>query len=342
VDEGFGFSPRRFVGAFLALATVMAIGTVGFHWAVDEGWLQSFYRSVVTSALVGLDTVPKNDSARLLSIFMVIAGVTIFGFVASMVAETIARGVITGAWAEKRRRRAIEKLRDHFIICGYGRVGQRIGREFRDAGVSYVVVDFHEDALRAAQELGDHLIVGNGTDEDDLAAAGLDRARGLVASSDSDADNLYIVLSARAARADLLIVARASHADAAKKLRIAGAERVVDPYAAAGRVMANLLLKPQVTAFVDVVTSSGGADLRFEELEIPPDCDAAGSSIGKLRIRGRTGAVVVAVRKRDGHFETTPDPDMELAPGDVMIAAGTDEELRALDELVKPTQAVAG
>ena len=342
MDEGFGFSPRRFVGAFLALTTVMAIGTVGFHWAVDEGWLQSFYRSVVTSALVGLDTVPKNDSARLLSIFMVIAGVTIFGFVASMVAETIARGVITGAWAEKRRRRAIERLRDHFIICGYGRVGQRIGREFREAGVPYVVVDFHEDALRAAQELGDHLIVGNGTDEDDLAAAGLDRARGLVASSDSDADNLYIVLSARAARADLLIVARASHADAAKKLRIAGAERVVDPYAAAGRVMANLLLKPQVTAFVDVVTSSGGADLRFEELEIPPDCDAAGSSIGKLRIRGRTGAVVVAVRKRDGHFETTPDPDMELAPGDVMIAAGTDEELRALDELVKPARAVAG
>jgi voltage-gated potassium channel len=286
--------------------------------------------------------VPKNDSARLLSIFMVIAGVTIFGFVASLVAETITRGVTTGAWAEKRRRRAIEKLRDHFIICGFGRVGQRIAREFRDAGSAYVVVDFHEDAIAAAGELGDHVIVGNGTDEDDLTAAGLEYARGLVASSDSDADNLYIVLSARAARPDLLIVARASNGDAAKKLRIAGAERVVEPYAAAGRVMANLMLKPQVTAFVDVVTSMGGADLRFEELEIPPDCDAAGSSIGKLRIRGRTGAVVVAVRKRDGHFETTPDPDMELEPGDVMIAAGTDDELRALDELVKPTEAVAG
>jgi voltage-gated potassium channel len=320
----------------------MAVGTIGFRWSLGETWLQSFYRSVVTSGLVGLDTVPKNDSARLLSIFMVIAGVTIFAFVASMVAETITRGVVTGAWAEKRRRRAIEKLRDHFIICGFGRVGQRIAREFRDAGASYVVVDFHEDALAAAGELGDHLIVGNGTDEDDLTAAGLEHARGLVASSDSDADNLYIVLSARAARPDLLIVARASNADAAKKLRIAGAERVVEPYAAAGRVMANLILKPQVTAFVDVVTSLGGADLRFEELEIPPGCDAAGSSIGKLRIRGRTGAVVVAVRKRDGHFETTPDPDMELEPGDVMIAAGTDEELRALDELVKPTEAVAG
>jgi voltage-gated potassium channel len=340
VDEGL--SPRRIGYAALGLAAVMAIGTVGFRWALDETWLQAFYRSIVTSALVGLDTVPRNDAARLLSIFMVIAGVTIFGFIATTVAEAIARGVITGAWAEKRRRRAIEKLRDHFIICGYGRVGQRIAEEFRGAAAPYVVVDFHEDALTAARELGDHLIVGNGTDEDDLSSAGVAAARGLVASSDSDADNLYIVLSARAARPDLLIVARASNSDAAKKLRIAGAERIVEPYAAAGRVMANLMLKPQVTAFVDVVTSVAGADLRFEELEIPADCDAAGSSIGRLRIRGRTGAVVVAVRKRDGHFETTPDPEMTLEPGDVMIAAGTAEELRALDDLFRPTQAVAG
>jgi voltage-gated potassium channel len=339
---GEGFSARRFAWAFLALGSVLGVGTVGFRWALGESWLQSFYRSVVTSALVGLDTVPRNDAARVLSIFMVIAGVTIFGFVASLIAETIARGVITGAWAEKRRRQAIEKLRDHFIICGYGRVGQRIAAEFREAGAEYVVVDFHEEALAAARERGDHVIEGNGTDEDDLEAAGLARARGLVASSDSDADNLYIVLSARAARPELLIVARASNAGAAKKLRIAGAERVVEPYAAAGRVMANLILKPQVTAFVDVVTSAGGTDLRFEELEVPGDWDSAGSSIGELRIRSRTGAVVVAVRKRDGHFETTPDPDLALEPGDVLIAAGTDEELRRFDDLFRPTEAVAG
>jgi voltage-gated potassium channel len=336
------FSPRRLGWAFGALAAVMAIGTLGFRWALGETWLQSFYRAVVTSALVGLDTVPKNDAARLLSIFMVVAGVSIFGFVASVIAEAIARGVITGAWADKRRRRAIDRLRDHFIICGYGRVGQRIAEEFKHAGAEYVVVDFHEDALAAARDLGDHLVEGDGTREEDLEAAGLDRARGLVVSSDSDSDNLYIVLSARAARPDLLIVARASNGDAAKKLRIAGAERVIEPYAAAGRVMANLILKPQVTAFVDVVTSAGGADLRFEEIEIPPGCEGAGSTIGKLRIRGRTGAVVIAVRKRDGHFETTPDPDMILDPGDVLIAAGTDDELRALDDLFRPSEALAG
>ena len=337
-----GISPRRIAYALAALATVLGIGTVGYRWSLGETWLQSFYRSVVTSALVGLDTVPRNDSARLLSIFMVLAGVTIFAFVASTVVEGIARGVLTGALAEKRRRRAIEKLRDHYIICGYGRVGQQIGDEFRAAGAVYVVVDFHDAALAEARERKDYFIEGDGTDEDDLSAAGLAHARGLVASSDSDADNVYITLSARAARPDLLVVARASNADAAKKLQIAGAERVVQPYSAAGRVMANLMLKPQVTAFVDVVTSAAGTDLRFEELEVPPDWAPTGRTIGELRIRGHTGAVVVAVRKRDGHFETTPDPDLPLEAGDVMIAAGTDEELRALDELFRSAEAVAG
>jgi voltage-gated potassium channel len=340
VDESF--SPRRIGFGLAGFAVVMAIGTVGFRWALHESWLQAFYRSIVTSALVGLDTVPRNDAARILSIFMIFAGVTIFGFLATTIAESIARGVITGAWAEKRRRRAIDRLKDHFIICGYGRVGQQIAEEFRHAGAEYVVVDFHEDALEAAREKGDHFIEGNATGDDDLNAAGLERARGLVAASDSDADNLYITLSARAARPDLLIVARASNADAARKLDIAGAVRVVQPYTAAGRVMANLVLKPQVTAFVDVVTSAAGADLRFEELEIPAGSGPIGRSIGELRIRGRTGAVIVAVRKRDGHFETTPDPDMTLEVGDVLIAAGTDEELRALDELFGPAEAVAG
>jgi len=337
-----GISPRRIAYALAALATVLGIGTVGYRWSLGETWLQSFYRSVVTSALVGLDTVPRNDSARLLSIFMVLAGVTIFAFVASTVVEGIARGVLTGEWAEQRRRRAIEKLRDHYIICGYGRVGQQIGEEFRAAGAVYVVVDFHDEALAEARARKDYFIEGDGTDEDDLSAAGLAHARGLVASSDSDADNVYITLSARAARPDLLVVARASNADAAKKLQIAGAERVVQPYSAAGRVMANLMLKPQVTAFVDVVTSAAGTDLRFEELEVPPDWAPTGRTIGELRIRGHTGAVIVAVRKRDGHFETTPDPDLPLEAGDVMIAAGTDEELRALDELFRSAEAVAG
>jgi voltage-gated potassium channel len=341
VDDSF--SPRRIGYALVAVSAFLVGGAIGFRLSLDETWIQALYRSVVTISLAGLDTVPRNDSARIISIVLVVAGVTIFAFVASTLIEGVARGVLTGALAEKRRQRAIDKLLDHYIICGYGRVGQRIADEFRHAGADYVVLDFHEDALEAARERGDLFIDGNGTDDDDLAAAGLERARGVVAASDSDADNLYITLSARAARPELLVVARASTEDAAKKLRLAGAERVVQPYAAAGRVMANLMLKPQVTAFVDVVTSAGSeVDLRFEELEVPPDFSGIGRTIGDLRIRGATGAMIIAVRKRDGHFETTPDPDLPLEVGDVMIAAGTDEELGALDNLFRSPEAVAG
>ena len=337
------FSARQFAYALAALVIVLALGTVGFELIIGEGWISSFYRSVVTVSLTGLDTKPPGTGAEIFTVVLLLAGVAIFLYVAGGIVEIIARGVVTGTWAEKRRRRAIEQLHDHYIICGYGRVGQRIGAEFRQAGVPYVVLDFNEDALAAARELGDHVIVGNGTEDEDLVAAGLARARGLVAASDSDADNLYIALSARTARPDLMIVARASDEDAAKKLRLAGADRVVQPYQTAGRVMANLMLKPQVTAFLDVATTAaGGSDLRFEEIEVTTACGQAGKSIRDLNIREETGALIVALRKADGSFDTTPTPEAVMEVGDVMIAAGTDEELRALEELFAPREAVAG
>ena len=329
-----GFSPRRLALGVAALLVLITGGAIGYHDSLHETWVQSFYRSVVTVSLAGLDTAPRNDESRVISIILVIVGVTIFAFVATTLVEGIAQSVQSGRLAENRRLRAIERLQNHYIICGYGRVGQRIAEEFRHAGAPYVVLDFSQESIEAAREHDDYFIKGNATDDDDLETAGLARARGVVAASDSDADNLYITLSARAARPDLLVVARASNADAARKLRLAGAERVVQPYAAAGRVMANLMLKPQVTAFVDVATTAASeTDLRFEELELPSGFAQAGRTIGELRIRGRTGAVIIAVRKRDGHFETTPNPDMTLEPGDIVIVAGTDEELQALEEL---------
>jgi voltage-gated potassium channel len=332
---------RRLTYAVAALVVVVVTGTIGFHRVVPEPWLQSFYRAMVTVSLTGLDTVPKNDGARLLTIFMVLAGITIFAYVGSLVVEAIARGVIGGLWAERRRRRAIDKLRDHYIICGFGRVGRRVAEEFEHAGAPFVVLDFSEGALEAAREAGVLFIEGNGTDDADLARAGLDRARGLVAASDDDADNLYITLSARSAKPELLIVARASTDDAVKKLKLAGADRVVQPYLAAGRVMANLVLKPQVTAFVDVVTSGTGADLRFEEIEVTDACGQGGKSIRDLDIRRETGALVVALRKQDGTFDTTPTPEALVEVGDVLIAAGTTDELRALEEVFAPRETLA-
>jgi voltage-gated potassium channel len=332
---------RRVAYALTALTLVLVGGTIGFRLILDETWLQSFYRAVVTSSLTGLDTVPRNDGARVLSIVMVICGLTIFAYVAGVVVESIARGVITGAWAERKRRRRIERLRDHYIICGYGRVGRRVAWEFRESGVDFVVLDCSESAIEAAREDSVLFIEGDGTNDDDLREAGIERARGLVAASDDDADNLYITLSARATNPDLLIVARASNEAASRKLQLAGADRVVQPYTAAGRVMANLVLKPQVTAFIDVVTAAAGGDLRFEEIEVTDACGQAGRSIGDIDIRKETGALVVALRKRDGTFDTTPTPQAQLEAGDVLIAAGTNEELRLLEDLFAPREAVA-
>src|SRR5512133_3704056 len=184
---------------------VLLFGTIAFHAVMDEAWLQSFYRAVVSSSLTGLDTVPPNDSARIITIVLVLAGITIFAYIGSLLVETIARGVIGGLWVERRRRRAIEALRDHYIICGFGRVGRRVAEEFRHEGAQFVVLDFSPVAKAAAEEEDVLFIEGNGTHDEDLQSAGLDRARGLVAASDSDADNLYITLSARTANPDLLI-----------------------------------------------------------------------------------------------------------------------------------------
>ena len=337
------FSFRRFGYAVGALVVVLGAGAVGYHAALDdESWLQSVYRSVVTVSLTGLDSVPRNDSSRLLTIGLVLAGITIFAYIGSLVVEAIARGVLGDVWADRRRRRAIESLRDHYIICGFGRVGRRVANEFRHEGAQFVVLDFSTEAKEAAEEAGVLFIEGNGIDDDDLRAAGVDRARGLIAASDDDADNVYITLSARAQNEGLLIVARASTEEAAKKLQRAGANRIVQPYQTAGRTMANLLLRPQVTAFVDVMTTAAGEDLRFEEIEVTSDSGRGGKSIRELDIRQRTGALIVALRKRDGTFDTTPTPDAVLDVGDILIAAGTEEELRALEGIFAAQGAVAG
>ena len=333
--------PRQVAILLSAVAVTLVAGTIAFRETLHEPWFQSFYRSVVTVTLTGLDSIPSNDGARIVSLVLVVAGVTLIAYAGAVIFESIAGGVLTGALAERRRERTIEHLHDHFIICGYGRVGQRVGEEFRASRVPFVVVDFHEDAVEAAKEDAVLLVEGDATHDENLRRAGLARAQGLVAASDDDADNLYIVLSARSAHPDLTIVARASGADAEKKLALAGADRVVLPYTTAGQVMANLVLKPQVTAFLDVVTTATGPDLQLAEIEVRQTCAAAGKSIRELRIRHETGAIVIALRKLDGSFDTTPEPDTPIEVGDVLIGVGSPDEIRALEDLFAAGETVA-
>src|SRR5438105_3328746 len=302
------FSPRRFGVALTVLAAVLIGGTIAFHQYLDDTWLDAFYRAFATVSLTGLAFPPRSAGPEIVTVVLLAGGVALFAYVGAVIVEASARGVFTGALAERRRRKAIEALEDHYIICGFGRVGRRVAEEFRHVGAPFVVLDFSEDALEHAREEDVLFIEGNGTEDEDLVKAGLRHARGLVAASDDDADNLYITLSAKAQRPDLVVVARGSDEEAEKKLRLAGADRVVTPYAIAGRVMANLLVKPQVSAFLNVISAPSGREFAFEEIEIRPGCGASGQTIGDLRVREQTGAYIVAVRKRDGSFAASPAP----------------------------------
>jgi voltage-gated potassium channel len=326
---------RRFLWALATFAGVLFVGTVGFELLLGDGWVDSFYRSVVSTTLTGLASAPDSDAAKIFTVVLLFAGVAVFFYIAGVVVDAITRGVVSDVFGERRRRREIEELRDHVIICGYGRVGRSVAAEFRASETPFVVVDVTPESVALARREGSAVVLGDGTEDEDLQRAGIDRARGLVASVDSDEKNLYITLSAKAARPDLFIVARASSEAAAAKIRRAGANRVVQPYSRAGVQLANLVVKPQVADFLDIAATAGGPmpELRFEEIEVTSECGHAGRTIGELHVHDATGAMIVAIRRLDGTLAATPGPDARLDEGDVVIGVGTTEEMVRLESL---------
>jgi len=332
---------RQVLVATLAFAALCVVGTIGFAIISDESAFDAFYRTVITVYTAGLVAAPETAAAKAFTIMLVVWGVAIFLYVFGLIIELTVSGTVGGVWEARRLARRVEQLTDHVIVCGYGRVGRRAVREFREVDVPYVVLDHGSEAIAYARSHGDAYIEGRGTQDDDLQRAGIFRARGLIASSDSDVDNLYITLSARALRGDLFIVARASTADARAKIELAGADRVVQPYATAGLNMANLVLKPQVSEFLDIVSTAGGPmpELRFEEIVVDEHCVPCGKSIGALRIRQETGALVIALRKADGTFDPTPDASAVLEAGDILIGVGTTDEMARLEALFTPSEA---
>jgi voltage-gated potassium channel len=339
------FSFRRFFLAVAAYAVLLVVGTLGFWAILDEDIPTAFYRTVVTTTLTGEVQQPRSTGGELFTILVLLGGVAIFLYLAGAIAEMIARGVLGDTVAGRRRKRVIDRLEDHVIICGFGRVGARVAQEIQRSGQPFVVLDVNETSLAQAADIGAPTILGDGTDDDDLERAGLSRAKALVASADSDQANLYITLSARALRSDLFIVARASDESAAHKLSRVGADRVVQPYSTAGLHIANSVLKPQVAEFLDIVTTSGGAmpDLRIEEILVSDACGHCGKTIGDLRIRESTGgALVIAIRKHNGLLDITPSADVLIEEGDVVLGVGTLDEIEKLEDLFAPKAVVRG
>jgi voltage-gated potassium channel len=336
--EGDGFSRRDVLILATAVAVLFSGGTVGFMHLLGESWHAALYRTIVTASLTGLDSTPHGLWPELLTIVIVLSGVAIFGYFAAQIFDSIARSVLGGAWREKRRRKMIDQLRDHIIVCGYGRVGRRAADELRESGVPYVVLDFSEEALEHAREQDDLFVDGSGAEDEDLVKAGIDRARGIIVASDDDGDNLYITLSVKSRRPEVTVIARGSSEEAERKLKLAGADRVVTPYTTAGRVMAQLMIKPQVASFLSAMSSTEGPS--FEEIEVQSTCGAVGLTIGELNVASRTGAHIVAVRKRAG-LEMRPNKDTLLEEFDVIVGVGSSDEIRKLEAMFEPRDSLA-
>ena len=326
-------SVRRAAYAAGAFVVIVVAGTVGFAAFDDESVPEALYRTLITISTAGLVVAPEGAGAKAITAVLVVLGVAIFLYVFGLVIELIVSGTLSGAWQERRIRRRVEQLEGHYVVCGYGRMGQSVASEFQAAGAKYVVIDSDPATVAAARAEGHPALEGSAARDEVLNAAGIKRAVGLVAAAGTDADNLYVVVNAREHRPDLLIVARASDEDAARNLRRGGADKTISPFSIAGKEMATMVLRPQVAAFLDVFTAAGGPSFRLEQIEVSATCTGSGRTLGDLSIRERTGAVVIAHKPRDGAFNTKPGPDTRFEQGDILIGVGTADEIRALEEL---------
>jgi len=333
------FRPRaRLVYSLAALAGVVVFGTVGFH--LVEGWsiLDSLYMVVMTVTTVGYETpAPLTHAGRVFAIVFMVVGVGTAGYLLSIALQSLVRSEILEAYGERRRHREMSKLEDHYIICGAGRVGSRIVREMRRAGVAFVVVESNA-VLAAELELPDfQVLVRDATLDETLIEAGIERARGLAACLPNDADNLYVVLTARTLNPRLHIVARAVEESAEPKLVRAGANRVIAPTIIGSHRMAQALLKPAVADFVDSIIAED-LDLAFEQVEVARDSPLAGRKLKETTIRSALDIVIAAIRRAGGEMIFNPSGETQIREGDLLIAIGRAELLAELGALARGTR----
>ena len=327
---------RRVQGAVLALVVIATVGVLGYM--VFEGWsfLDALYMTVITLTTVGYKEVRELDtSGQLWTMALLITGVGTLFYAAVSFVELVVEGTIRGYFARRRMDATIKKLSGHYILCGYGRVGRQVAQEFSYEGVPFVVIDQDPKKVEECLDMGYPALLGEASEDTTLEEAGIGRAYGLVATVNSDADNVFVVLSARKINPRLHIVARASSDESASKLEIAGADRTLSPYAVGGRRLASLATHPHIVDFLDIVThGEEGIEFRLEEFRVPKDPTVADHTIGELRIGERTGAIVLAIRTSDGKFDTTPSANDRLQAGDTLIALGSREQITRLEALM--------
>ncbi|MFC1932080.1 potassium channel family protein [Chloroflexota bacterium] len=327
-------SGRRVIWGVCALIAIIAIGVIGY--IVIEGWsfFDSLYMTAITITTVGYDEVHSlTTGGQLFSIFLMFGGVGGAIYTLTGIIQYIIEGNIGTTWWRRRMKNKIARLKGHFILCGFGRVGEEIARTFKEEGVPFVVIENKPDCIARIEEIGHLYLQGDATRDEVLREAGIEHASGLVVAVGSDVDNTYITLSARGLCPNLFIEARASSGEAKTKLDRAGADRVVSPHSIGGRRMAMLAMRPAVVDFIDTVIYSHGREMQLENVDISKNSRLAGLTVKAAR--NKTGITVLATRKKSGKLLPNPPDEETIEDGDQLILIGTKKRLATLEEVLE-------
>ena len=320
------------------LGVVFVCGTL-WYWLIEQ-WslLEAAYMTIITLSTVGFSEVrPLDERSRLFTMGLILMGLITIGYIVNRFTEALIGGYFQAGINRRQQRRLIDTLKDHYIVCGFGRTGRQIALEFKAEQIPFIIIDSDPDQVEAAKELGGIAMQGDATLDEVLTAAKIERAVCLVAALASDAENLYTVLSAKTLNPKIRAIARASSEEAVQKLQRAGADAVVSPYITGGRRLAAAALRPQVMDFVDGIITGADRSFYMEEFLIDPEsCPYVGQTLREAKLRSQSGALVLAVRRDDGNLIGGPTGDTILLAGDVLICMGTAEQLRQLNQILGP------
>jgi len=320
----------RLIG--LALAALTVIGMTGFHFLEGWSWFDGFYMVVTSFTTIGYqETHPLSHAGKIFNVALILAGVSLVFLGIGSLTQALLEFELRDFFGRRKMEREIDRLSDHYIICGAGRVGRSAARELARKPASFVIIEQNESKAARYGE-GCLMMVGDATQEQTLRKAHIERARGLVAATTTDATNLYIVLTARGLNSRLQIIARASEDDAEKHLLTAGADSVVSPYHFAGQRIAQSFLRPHVVSFLDTATTHLGIDLEIGEIQVHQGSEFSGKTIETSRIRQERGVIILAIKREHGmHFN--PSPEDRIEAGDFLIAMGEPSQLRQLEQM---------
>lgn len=317
------------------LVCILSIGTVGY--VVIEGWslLDSLYMTVITIATVGYREVGNlSEQGKIFTIFIILFGVGIIAYLLGMVAQAMVDLQVRAILGRRKLGQKIRSIKNHYVICGHGRIGRIICRELKANDIPIVVIDNTGTATEDLEEEGIPHIVGDATSEDILSEAHIERAKGLVSVVASDADNVFITMSARGLNPDLFILARAEEAHTEKKLIRAGANKVVMPYLIGGQKMAHIVVRPAVSDFLEFTVHNRKIGLEMEELAVSEHSTLNGVTLIDSAIRQTMDVMIVAIKKKEGEMRFNPSSQTRIEAGDVLIALGKSEEISKLESIL--------